>query len=283
MVGFLYMNRTRWHVFAREYVVSLFPVSHLVDCLGFSIKRVLGQNAGEFGCKLEDHAVWWLVTDGWGSLHRRLVRRIERNPKWFPLMLRRIEQHGRGLVETARHLGGGDLTKLSSSELNRRYLKFREHNLRLYDIALLCSLLDYQSDTYLSDAVNAVLVPRVAKERVAQYFTTLTTPLRRSLDQVQEEHLLGLYAELRRFPTLLKALSSVTRSNFLDLVRKRDPKWHKHFLSHVKNFAAWPYVYEGPAADEDYFIELLRDFRRRRVNPQATLRRRQLQLKELAD
>lgn len=264
-------KRKIWKVFAREYIVSLFPVFQLVDSVAGGIKRVVGSKANTFACKLEDHAVWWLDNGDWDELYNNLVKRVQKNLDWYCEILQGIEKKADKLVVYARKLSRLNLAKATSPKLFSYYKKFIELNGLVYDTGLVCPLLDYQSSTYLTDELNKILRAKLPSSKINEYFTVLTTPLRKSPDRLQEESLRDLYLELKKFPQY-KFLLIFTPGKFINIIKHSQPAWYKRFFIHVSKFKYLPYVYEGPAADEEYFIGFMRDWAIRRFNPKLAFR-----------
>jgi phosphohistidine swiveling domain-containing protein len=268
------MNKKRkvWKVFAREYIVSLFPVIQLVDSVAGGIKCVVGSSADAFACKLEDHAIWWLDSGDWNKLHSYLVKCVQNNLKWYCEILQDIEKRSVKLVDYSKKLSRLNLAKVSSPKLFSYYAKFIKLNSLVYDAGLICPLLDYQSSTYLTDELNRILRVKLPSSKVNEYFSILTTPLRKSPDRLQEESLRLLYLELKKIPQY-KILLKLPFEKFIDSIKSVRPNWYKSFRAHVNKFKALPYVYEGPAADEEYFFCFIRDWAKYNFNPKLAFRK----------
>ena len=264
------MKHRKWKVIAQEYVVSLFPTFQLIDSFAYSIKSTLGVNLGAFGAKYENHAIWWLMYEpGWRQAHQVLAKRVSKNYTWFSKVLKTIERQGKSLVSWTQIISKKDIAKLSNFKLWQYYQEFGRRNQELYDIALLCPLLDYQDQTYLTDSLTNLLKKKVPPAKLGTYLSVLTTPSRKSPDVQQTERLLSLHDGLWHPRSVVKLLvSRLSTAEILPLLNKREPDWYKKFRKHVKEFAYLIYVYEGPAATEEFFIDIIRDWARRGLSPQ---------------
>ncbi|MFH1900186.1 MAG: PEP-utilizing enzyme [Patescibacteria group bacterium] len=258
--------RKKWYIIAREYVVSFFPTIQLADSLAFTVKRVLGTNCGEFAAKYQNHSIWWLATEkGWGRVHRAAVKLVQNDISWLTYVFNKILSESKGLVKWSRQFKKIKLQKISNIRLGRLYQSFVERNQRLYDWGIILPLLDFQDKAYFTKELTKLLKRKISAKQRADYFTTLTTSLRPWPDTLQRIGLLKLYKQLG-FNKVL-----INNPDFIELAKKKSPRWYKSFVVHVKKFAALPYVYEGPAADENYYLDMLRDWARSRLNPAVAL------------
>jgi len=261
------MDKNRF-VISREYVVSLFPIFQLVDSLGDSIKKTIGTNIGEFSGILQEHSIWWVANEvGWLKGHRAVVKRINRDPKWLGRILRVIEKKGIALGKLAKSWASGDLTKISAAELFKRYKQFVRQNTELYNIALVCPLLDYQSSTYISDLVNEILTKKLTTKQVGGAFTLLTTSRRWWPDKKQELALVKIYTEIIKDKFLKKNLLQMNNEYFLNSLLKNNRKLYQRLSRHGNIYAYLTYVYEGPAVALDFYVDVMRDWLIKNIKP----------------
>lgn len=276
------MKRYNWSVVAREFVVSLFPSSHLIDSFGSGIKSVIGTSLGSFACRLEGHAIWWLTSSGWGKAHRKVISRIERNPEWYVRILQRIEHEAHELVHYTKEVSRMPLTRLTDRALFRIYREYTRRNIRMYNFGLICPLLDFQHFTYFTDKVIRILKKRTKlPAEITTVFSTLTTSRRPSFDKLQERALRRLYHDRYNDKQFCSLLIAHDVDEVALLLSEAYPGWFRSFQAHVKRFAWLTYVYEGPPADEIFFLAIMRDWVRRKINPQAAVRSEQEYQKKL--
>ncbi|MBU1039190.1 hypothetical protein KKC17_03145 [Patescibacteria group bacterium] len=255
-------------IIAREYVVSLFPIFQLADSFGDSIKKIIGTSIGEFAGRLEGHSIWWIAREkGWFLGHQAVVSRIKNNPQWFNNILQQIEQQGGALGRLSKNLAKGRLDKISNRELANRYLNFSQKNTHLYDLGLVCSLLDYQNNTYLSDSVNGILSKKLLIKNISEVFTLLTTSSRLWPDKEQELKLVGIYKKIITRKILKELLLAKSSSDFLLDLWKIDKDIYHLLVKHGDRYAYLTYVYEGPAVGLDFYIDIMKNWLLNKLKP----------------
>jgi len=139
-------------------------------------------------------------------------------------------------------------------------------------------LLDYQDTTFLSDAVHEILAARQGDK----HFNILTTPLRVTFNRQQELGLFRLLALIRKYPVLLAKLKTLSAENWIDYLRKEYRIIFTKLKRHTDKYCWTIYVYEGPAADLSYFVDILRDLAQRRVDTNRELQKHSTDLRKVA-
>ncbi len=254
--------REKWSQFANEYVVSLFPTYMLPEGLLEGTKKWLGSPV-HIALKIEDEAiVWYFKPENWKRGHVALVNKIQADPKFLRDIYRQMESLGKQQIAFAKQASKQALTA-NDTKLNALYQKFVSLNTRAYSYGLMLPLLDYQETTFLSDELHAILKKR-EKDR---YFNLLTTPLRETNIKRQELELLKIYGRMRKIRQLEKQLLRLAAGEFIFLLQTKYKALYRLFQKHVQKFCWVYYVYQGPAATEEYFADLLKDLAERRVNP----------------
>jgi len=256
------MPLKKWKKLANEYVVSLFPVFMLVDAFAGAIQKKFGLGT-PVAVKIEKCAVEYFYQPlSWDRAHKKFVSRIRKDPKHLRNIYQVMAAQGNRLVAGTR-----ELTHLSGRESNRAlwrlYQDFVKGNLEVYSYGLLLPLLDYQHSTFLTDELKSIL----ERKRAIKHFLALTTPLSETNVRKQDLALLKLLSRFQRNPGLVKLLKSSGVTKSLSILEKRYPKYSLLLKNHVRNHNWVYYVYEGPAVSAKYFLEIMRDQLRRRVNP----------------
>ncbi|OGE87801.1 MAG: hypothetical protein A3J07_03760 [Candidatus Doudnabacteria bacterium RIFCSPLOWO2_02_FULL_49_13] len=238
------------HKFANEYVVSLFPVFMLPMGMESGTRRLFNWPV-KIPFIIENNAIQWLYEPtNWQIGHSRLVGRIKANPKFLSQAFKQMVRLGQRQIKLGTHLLSKYRTA-RNAELFKYYSQFVQQNVELYEYGLLLPLLDYQETTFLSDELHKIL-KRKGQDR---HFNLLTTPGRETFVKQQEMNLLRL-AQIRQ-PAVLAA----------------------QIKRHTKKFCWAYYVYEGPAVDEQYFFDALRDLRQRKISPRNDLQRHAINLR----
>ena len=260
------MTNATWKKLANEYVVSLFPVFMLVD--GF--RGILQQRFGlgmPVAIKIQGRAVEYYYQPGlWERAHNKLVSRIRKDPRYLRKIYLAMEKKGNRLVRMSKPLTRVG-PKQSDSQLWRLYKDFVKGNLEVYSYGLILPLLDYQHSAFLTDELTAILKRRRAENK----FLTLTTPLEETNLRRQDLDLLRLFAKFRRNPVLLRLLKDLPSGKLPDrLAGDFKPYWCL-LKEHTANYNWVYYVYEGPAAEPEYFLDIIKDQMKRGIDPAREL------------
>jgi len=250
----------KWEIIAHEYVVSLFPVFMLVD--GIYRKGV------EMAEVITDHATTHCyLAQGWQAAHRRVVAKVRKNPDYLRRIFHFIDVEGKKLAAFARRFAGKDLKKISNFELNRCYQNYCRQNIIYYGYGVTTVLLDFQKTTFLSDEVNKFL----AAKKAVKYFSLLTTPLQDTFNKKHELELLEILKSIKAKKKILDLFKKNDSQGIVKALPAADKVCWQKIRRHTKKYAWVHYVYEGPAADEAYFIDILRDFVKRGVDPKKEI------------
>ena len=260
--------KKKWQIFAREYVVSLFPVISLVDSFRKEMGLISGRGV-DVTYKIENHAAeYYNLTDNWRLAHLALVKKIKNNPAILRRFYKQMEKLGRGQIRRVTAVKKL-LPGATNRELNNHYQTFLKSNRQVYAYGLLLPLLDYQEETFLSDELTRILKDKHA----IRYFGLLTTPLRSTFNKQQELALLKIFQEIWKDKKLTVKFRRAAAAPLAEILKIDHPKIWRRLQRHWSQYNWTTYVYEGPSVDINYFIDVLRDLVRRRVNPSHTLRK----------
>ncbi len=251
----------RYQPFAKEYVVSLFPVFMLVDAfekLGLAFPFVIQRGNITYYMRLAE----------WRAAHEKIVKRIKNNPGWLSGVFYKIGQMGQRQVESTRDLMA-DLSELTNQQLLKRYLGFVESNTRLYSLGLILPLVDFQTTTFLADETHRILLTKGAD----QHFETLTRPIRPTYNLRQQISLLGLAAAFRKNKTLHAKLRRLSPRAFTSQLENDYSAIWRQLKAHTQKYRWVHYVYEGPALTESDFVSLVKELDQRIDNPAEEWRR----------
>jgi len=231
--------KEKYEILAHEYVVSLFPVFMLSHGMGEGFVKRIGKSCAVFSKIENNSATWYILPSKWDIAHNEFVSRIKKDPHFLRNALVQMEVLGKQQVKNTSAFKK-NLSEKSNAWILGQYSSYIKSNIEVYSYGLLLPLLDYQRGTFLTDELNAIL----KRHKAQKYFEILTTPLRDTFNKQQELNLLKIYSQV-------------------------NPKKIKQ---HTKKYAWVHYVYQGPAANEEYFVDILNDFARRKINPKKELK-----------
>ena len=261
-----FMPKEKLEKIVREYVISLFPVFTMLDAFAGPMKKRVGATCSII-IVLENKAVTYYVwPSNWGRAHKTLVAKIKSNYKFLKNTYKEIEGLGKRQTAATRHLIKKSST-YTNKELNRYYQDFIASNTELYSFGLILSLLDFQETTFISDELHAIL----KRNKADKYFNILTTSWRDTFNKNQEEAVLRVLSLITKNKKLVSLFKKEGSAQLAAYLKKREKKIWKIILAHTRRYAWVHYVYEGPAGDEIYFIDILKDYAKRGVDPAKEL------------
>lgn len=270
-------KKEKWEIIAHEYVVSLFPVFMMADAFYDKMKRVVGVNIDFAEIISNNSGSYYIKPKSWRQGHHFLVSKIRKNSDFLKKVFHAVDIKGRVQIRFSKKLTGLNLAALTNARLNDYYQRYCRLNTDLYSYGLLLPLLDFQRTTFLSDEVTRFL----KEKRAEKYFSILTTPLSDTFNKLQELNLLDILKQIKAKPKILALFKDWESNQIIEALPNKDKKIWQQIRTHTKEYAWVYYVYEGPAADEAYFIDIIRDFVRRKVNPNLEIAKHKKEKLEL--
>jgi len=264
------MAKEKLEKIAREYVVSLFPVATMIDAFAGPIRKRVGATC-PLVIVLENNAVtYYIWSSKWHLAHKKAVRKIKGNPVFLKDVYKQIEKLGRQQVVATQPF----IKKASGyndKKLNSYYQNFIASNTEFYSFGLVLSLLDFHDATFISDELHAIL----RKNKADKYFSILTTSLRDTFNKQQEIALLKVLFQITKNKKLINYFKKEDIGKLASYLKKKKSNIWKLLVNHTHKYCWVYYVYEGPPADEAYFIGILKDYIKRKVNPAKELAKHQ--------
>ena len=251
----------RYQPFAKEYVVSLFPIFMMIDAIerwATSLPFVI--EAGR--------VTYYIKPSVWGASHTAMVRRIKRDPSWLARVFEMIEKLGSQQARATQALTG-DLAPLTNHQLLKLYQAYIRTNTKIYEYGITLPIIDFQSTTFLADETHRILRAKGAD----QHFEILTMPTRPTYNLRQQMSLLGMAAAIRRNKTLHVKLRRLSPKAFTGQLESAHHQVWRLLKAHTQKYRWVHYVYEGPALSEGDFASLLKELDQRTKNPTVELRR----------
>lgn len=260
------MFKEKLEKIAREYVVSLFPIFTMIDAFWNGIKKIAGKNCPVVIVVKDSAVIYYIWPSRWQLAHKALVEKIKDNPAFLKDVYKQTEKLGKRQVVATRPF----IKKASdydNQNLNRYYQNYIISNTELYSYGLILSLLDFQDTTFISDELHAIL----RKNKVDKHFNILTTSGRDTLNKQQEIALLKLLPKIIKDKELVNYFKTKETGDLLNYIKKQKKNIWQKLARHTRRYAWVHYVYEGPAGDEAYFADILKDYLRREVRPAEEL------------
>lgn len=260
------MPKEKLEKIAREYVISLFPVFTMLDAFAGPMKKRVGATCSVI-IVLENNAVtYYIWPSNWGKAHKTLVTKIKGSPKFLKDAYKQIEKLSRQQVIATRQFIK-KASAYSNRELNHHYQNYITSNIELYSYGLILSLLDFQETTFFSDELHAIL----RRNKADKYFSILTTSLRDTFNKQQEIAILKVLFQITKNKKLINYFKKEDTGKLVTYLKKEKNNIWKLLTEHTRKYSWIHYVYEGPAGDEAYFIDILKDYIKRKINPAEEL------------
>jgi phosphoenolpyruvate synthase/pyruvate phosphate dikinase len=226
--------------------------------------------------KIENNAIeWFYLPKNWRAGHNLLVKKIKQDPQFLRHVYKQMVTLGNRQIKFARSIKPYFI-RASNDQLFKFYQQFFKYNIELYSYGLLLPLLDFQNTTFLTDELRSILKKRGADK----YFNLLTIPLKQTAVKNQELDLLRIAGLLVRQPGCRRLFLTKASGELIAELKKQFPKTWQKIKNHGKKYCWAYYVYEGPATDEKYFVELLQDLIKRKINPVKELEKYRWYLKQ---
>lgn len=266
---------------ANDYVVSLYPASTMTRVFYWGLKDSIGFNGLTMLEYFKDHnVVFYIKPDEWKATHNHFVGRIENEPNFLENIFEKTSSSCEQLLDYSEKIPL-DLSKLSNDDLWKIYDEYEKLNFIAYSYGLLLPLLDFQGHTYLSDRAKKILAKRVSGEKLTQYFSLLTTPTKKTFNKKQE---IDLYKILKKINETEK-LKTLFLNNNIEAILKElkltNPELYKKIEEHTKKYNWVYYVYQGPASTEEYFVEILKDWVKKDIEPTRAIEANYRSIEEL--
>ncbi len=174
-----------------------------------------------------------------------------------------------------------DLQKWSNQKLIQAYKKFTKLQARTYAHGGLLVLLDIGGVSYLEGELKNILQEKLGTKDHQKYYDVFTYPLKDSFAQEQENSWLEIYQEIYQKKKLLKILKEKPAKYFLSVLQQEHKKIYQKVKRRTSKYAWVFYVYQGPAYTEEDFVEFLKEYAHKNIQPKKELAKRKKYRQEI--
>lgn len=267
------LKKKKWSHIAKEYVVSIFPNIIMASALHDSLKKSSGSNLKYFAHKYENNSCQYLIKDSdWGYISKNFSKRVLKNPERLEKIISEIKNRCRKSVSYCADVRKQNLMEKSNPELWKYYEKFCDLNEDVYSFGLAIVLLDFHDSTYISDNLSKYLEKKVSGEKYSEYFSILSSPTKRTAAREEEIDLLKIIKKAKNSKKTERYILQNSVVSVNKNLSKINKEVDKLINKHAQNFGWVTYVYEGPALSKNDFIESIREFLKRKENPESKIR-----------
>lgn len=266
-------KKEKWFHIAKEYIVSIFPNIYLIGAFAKGINKPAGKNLKYFAQKYENNSCQYLgkIFD-WRAVSEPFANQILANPNKLAGVIKEIKSKISKLLSFAKSVSLLDYKKKTNAELLNYYNKFNALNKELYSWGLAIVLLDFQETTYISDALAKYLKGEVSEKKYSDYFSTLTTPNKRTVARIEELNSLKILKSIIKDKRAKNIILKFEANEVRKKLAKKNKKIIRILENHLKRFCWTTYVYEGPATQFENLIECLKELLLKKINPDKKIK-----------
>lgn len=201
--------------------------------------------------------------------------KIRTNPDAIDALHRKTIALNRTYFALAQRIERMPIARMRNTEIARWYERILRIQKMSHGISLPTTwFVDADNEDfskYLLGIVEERL--RVTKTRgvAAEIFSTLTTPLRDSMQRIEEKEMLGIFTTIARSRTIRRLFTKTPTEQLRKHFEELPLALQKKILVHYRRWRWTPYTYIGPIYELDYYLVLIAGMFRERVRPVARL------------
>jgi len=204
----------------------------------------------------------------WGVCHDELKGKVLDDYRYIEKLIDKFIKHGEKMNDwTDKNFFKTNLQSLDNEELGVRLKKFADLQSTEYAIGVALVILDFQGFAFVENNLEKILRNKVPESDYGEYYKVFTQPIQNSFAQDQEEDLLRLTTKYY----LDKQWRADIKNKNKEEVRLLYPEFYKDLSIHTEKYCWVYYVYAGPAFTEQNFIDFIKDYLVRGINPTERL------------
>lgn len=252
-------NDEKFEYFAEDFNVSLFPLFMMNDAFYYDFQDLLDMKVS-FANVFENHNIQYFVRPSdWKGAHELLVKKIENGEIDLQKHLKKLTDYGEKVYNFAS-LIPSDISKLSNQQLLDIYNAFTQVNTKVYAYGLFLPLLDFQTSTYFSDRLQKILQDKLDLEKIQPIISLLTTPHEKTFGKKQELDLLMVLSQIEKESDLIQTIINQDIDSLIPNLSDNYPQIWQALVEHTQKYCWVYYGLDGPASDEQYFLEIIKDW-----------------------
>ncbi len=201
--------------------------------------------------------------DKWTQTHEDLKKHIEKDNYLVEKIIDKTNELGEAFNKwSEKNIFNRNLSKLDNKTLIDLLKRFEEKQGLIYVYGTVLPLIDFQSFSFVEGNLKKFLKEKLNEKDYQNYYDILTQPIENSFAQDQEEDLLMLIKEFYS----KKWVENIKTKN-LEEIKKIYPKFYNKLKKHTEKHSWVYYVYIGPAFTEENFLEFIKDYLKKGINP----------------
>jgi len=276
-----YLNYS-WEVIAQDYN-SPYLRNHLWTNGMFKYAKLMNVSNPKLGIiSLDNHIQYIADMDSWKKTSEDLKKKILTDYNFFEELIDKTNAWGEQFITwTENNIFKVDLSELSNQELILLLRKFIDNQEDGYAYGTALPMIDLIKGSFIENNLIEFLKSQVPVDKFPEYYSVFTFPSHNSFAQDQEEDLLRLmsiyYSNENWRSDIQRDSQEIIQKKYLDFFQK--------LQQHTAKYTWAYYVYMGPGFNEANFLEFIKDYLHKNINPAKKLielqekRRRMTELK----
>lgn len=200
----------------------------------------------------------------WQKCHDEVKERTIADYHYLENLIDQFIAHGEKMNNWSEsNIFNKDLKQKTNQELIELLKTFYDLQSAEYAFGVALVVLDFQGFSFVENNLDVYLKSKVSELDYKKYYEIFTYPTHNSFAQDQEEDLLRLSAkyydnEQWRTDVVQRKLGELQISY---------PDFYNVLVNHTKKYAWVYYVYAGPAFTEQNFLDFIKDYLARQIDP----------------
>lgn len=270
-------KKYKWEVIAQDFSSPFLRNYIWVDST-FLFPKVVNVKKPAIGIVSENNHTYYLVDfKAWEECHNDIVKKIEKDYYWLNKFIDKTVDYGEKFNHWTEHnIFKSDLNKQSNKKLISLFKEFAKRQSTLYAMGVTLPILDLHNE-YVNNNLIKVLKQKAPKDKFSKYYQIFTEP---SYDSFAKEQEIALLKLMQKFYTK-KFIKDIIDKDILE-IQEKYPKFFRALQTHTKKYAWVYYVYMGPAFTEQQFLDFVKDYIYKKINPKKELKNIQEKKKDIA-
>jgi len=227
-----------------------------------------------------NHMLYTFQLKYWQKAKETFQKRIAKRPDELSRVIELSHEWANILNTFTEKSLKTDLKTLSGAKLCKLYARFYDLQSREYGVGVILPLIDNSGISFLEKFLQDYLAKHPKAKDKQKLFKLFTAPTKNSFALDQEEALLRLYENIYGDKKLREIFKKNEAGRVFQILEDKYPRLARALNNHAKKFGWVYYVYQGPAFGPEEFIEFIKDFISKKLDPAQELTKRREELKQ---
>ena len=216
--------------------------------------------------------------NSWTHAHEDFKKKIDKDMYLIEKIIDKTNEMGEEFTKwSEKNIFKKELSRLSNEKLISLLKEFIEKNSMLGTYGTILPLIDFGEFSFVEGNLKKFLIEKVGEKKYPKYFEVFTEPLHNSFAMNQEEDILRLMIEFYN----KKWIEDIKTKNLKEL-KKIYSKFYEKLEEHTKKHSWIYYVYIGPSFTEQNFLDFIKDYLNKNINPKEELEKMKNKKEEIA-